>query len=221
MRRSAKAVLVIGAAAAAVLAAPVAAWAKGPSQATIAGPGLASPVTIGGAGEPGSGGRLADLAEGTGLFAAMFGQTPDPMLPTAPTKYLGPRYTVTYLVPGGATDARIEQALFPSAAGGPVSYLAPGQTFFDDQRTRGGWYRGSPALLATLRALGIEAAAASAARPAAAGYPAQSPHPPAVQPVAASSSRRLPVAWAAAAFTVLLLGSVAATRRRARSRRTR
>src|SRR6266487_1674749 len=193
MRRSAKAVLVIGAAAAAVLAAPVAAWAKGPSQATIAGPGLASPVTIGGAGEPGSGGRLADLAEGTGLFAAMFGQTPDPMLPTAPTKYLGPRYTVTYLVPGGATDARIEQALFPSAAGGPVSYLAPG----------------------------IEAAAASAARPAAARYPALSPHPPAVQPVAASSSRRLPVAWAAAAFTVLLLGSVAATRRRARSRRTR
>jgi hypothetical protein len=196
---------------------PSAAWAKGPSRATVTGPGLAAPITVGGDGEPGSGGRLAALAEGSGFFAAMFGETPDPMRATPPTTDLGPRYTVTYLVPGGSRDATIIQQLYPLAATGPASYLAPGQTFFDTEKTRGGWYSASRAFLATLRDLGIPATPLPVSRPSA----TSSPPPAASQPAAASpgpgprSGPRLSVALPLALGALVLL-TVAVIRVRSR-----
>ena len=58
------------------------ALAKGATQASITGPGLARPVTISAQGEalPGEGDTLASLAEQTGLFTVLFGPgsgTPD------------------------------------------------------------------------------------------------------------------------------------------------
>ena len=218
MRLTTKTILTV-AAAAMVAAIPSPAWAKGPSQAMITGPGLAAPITVGGGGEPGSGGRLAALAGGSGFFAAMFGETPDPMRATPPTTDLGPRYTVTYLVPGGSRDATIIQQLYPLAATGPASYLASGQTFFDTEKTRGGWYSASPTFLATLRDLGIPATPVPVSRPSA----TSSPPPAASQPAAASprpgpsSGRRLSVALpiAVGALVLLTVGVIRVRSRRA------
>lgn len=144
------------AAAVACLALPIAAQAKGPSEATVSGPGLDKALSFRGMGEPGSGGSLGTLAEGSGFFPALFGQTPDPMLAARPKGDLGPRYTITYRVPGpSGSESTIRQDLYPYARGGPVTYTAPGQSFFDGQRTRGGWFRGSPALKTVLVDAGL------------------------------------------------------------------
>jgi hypothetical protein len=39
----------------------------------------------------------------------------------------------------------LRQDLYPYASGGPLSYMKPGQPFWE-QRTRGGWYRGTAEL---------------------------------------------------------------------------
>jgi len=134
--------LVLVLVAAAVLA--PAALAKGPSQATITGPGL-SRLTITGNGES-SGTTLGYLTEYTGFFPGLFGQSPDPMLHGRPDGNLGPMYTIHFVVPDGeGTKWRIVQDLYPYAAGGAVSYMRPDQLIFGD-RSRGGWYRTDPAL---------------------------------------------------------------------------
>ncbi|HZC99317.1 MAG TPA: hypothetical protein VFA46_03730, partial [Actinomycetes bacterium] len=156
-------VLVLAALAIAImLLAPSAAVAKGASAAVIDGSGPGGPgngpngpIVLRGDGEPGSGTDLGTLADLSGLFPAMFGQSPDPMLDAAPTSRLGPRYTITWTIPDGSgTAKRIRQAVYPYAAGGPVTYTKPGQPVFD-QTTRGGWYRASDALREHLLSLGL------------------------------------------------------------------
>ncbi len=133
--------------AAAVLA--PAALAKGPSEATITGPGLAKALSISGNGES-QGTALGYLTEYAGFFPAVFGQIPDPMLHGRPSGTLGPKYTIHYVVPDGeSTKHRIVQDLYPYARGGPVTHMKAGQLIFGD-RSRGGWYRGDPALEALL-----------------------------------------------------------------------
>src|SRR6266498_4215723 len=81
-------ILVLAALAAALtLSAPTAALAKGASAATIDGSGPGGPgngpngpIILRGDGEPGSGTDLGTLADLSGVFPAMFGQSPDPML---------------------------------------------------------------------------------------------------------------------------------------------
>jgi hypothetical protein len=148
-------VLLIALATLAILAVPGTAMAKGPSQARLEGPGLPNPITVRGDGEPGSGGNLAELAEQTGLFPAMFGQTPDPMSPTRPPGELGPRFVVTYAIPSETVPDEIHQDLYPHAANGPVTYTQPGQRFFGTEATHGGWFRAPSALTATLAAFGL------------------------------------------------------------------
>src|SRR5262249_14092210 len=116
----------------AAFAAP--ALAKGATRVSIAGPGLARPVTVsahGGAeARPGQGAVLSALAGQTGLFIVLFGPgsgTPDEPSPlgTPPAAAsLGPGYTVTYTVPGvtprpGQADGQVRQDVYPRAAGGP------------------------------------------------------------------------------------------------------
>jgi hypothetical protein len=139
----------------AILAVPGTAMAKGPSQARLEGPGLPNSITVRGDGEPGSGGNLAELAEQTGLFPAMFGQTPNPMSPTRPPGELGARFVVTYAVPSETAADQIHQDLYPYAATGPVTYTQPGQRFFGTEATLGGWFRAPSGLTATLAALGL------------------------------------------------------------------
>jgi hypothetical protein len=129
--------------------------AKGPSQAKITGPGLGSGLLINGVGEGDTSTDLGLLVADGGFFPQVFGQSPSPMLKAQPQQ-LGPRYTVTYTVPG-PTDSTLEQELYPYAAAAPVSYMRPGQKFWDTQSTLGGWYRGTAQLKAMLVHAGLPA----------------------------------------------------------------
>jgi hypothetical protein len=141
MRRLAFAVL---AAALALALVPAAALGKGPIEASINGPGLEDPITFGGwdAEAPlADGAPLMEFAEAAGFFPAAFARIPDPMLDRAPKGGLGPRYVVTYVVPGPNNEEdRVAQDLYPYAEPNPVTYMAPGQTLFGTQATRGGWF---------------------------------------------------------------------------------
>jgi hypothetical protein len=139
---------------------PATALAKGPSAASISGPGLGNAHAIKGDGET-QGTALGQLTLNDGFFPAAFGQQPNPMLPGRPSGKLGPKYTVRYLVPGpSATVFHISQDVYPYAAGGAVSYMKPGQKIFAFA-TRGGWFRGGAALKQTLVQSGLPARAPS------------------------------------------------------------
>ena len=138
----------------AALLVPAVASAKGPSEATISGPGFSKTIDVlndGSGGTPGG-----DLTQQSGFFPAAFGQSPDPMLHSRPA-HLGPRYTIVWKVPGGAANLRVRQDIYPYARGGSVTYMKPGQPIFD-MTTRGGWYR-DPQLKRTLVGLGLSAKA--------------------------------------------------------------
>jgi hypothetical protein len=167
----------------AAVAAP--AFAKGATRASITGPGLASPVTVSAQGEalPGQADPLSSLAEQTGLFTVLFGagsgtrDEPSPLRTPPTTASLGPKYTVTYTVPGvtaepGQADGQIRQYLYPRAAGGTVIYTPPGQQGFGQPLQATGWLRGTPQLTATLTRLGLRA---DASLPSAPGFAASVP----------------------------------------------
>jgi hypothetical protein len=116
------------------------ATAKGPSSASISGPGLDKTLVITGNGEF-SGTLLGTLTEETGFFPAVFGQQPNPMLAHRPAGSLGPRLTIHYVVPAGASQTYgITQDAYPYARGGAVTYMRPGQPIFGTT-SGGGWYR--------------------------------------------------------------------------------
>jgi hypothetical protein len=136
------------------------ALAKGPAEATITGPGIKGGAIHlkSGGGDPMSGTPLGSLAEDGGFYPAAYGQSPDPMVRTRPRGVLGPKYDVEYRVPGpnGRTDT-IRQELYPYASIGPVTYMKPGQLFWGDMKTHGGWYVGAPALKSQLVKAGLSA----------------------------------------------------------------
>jgi hypothetical protein len=140
--------------------------AKGAESAKVDGPGLNAGITITGgpgSGEPGSGSALGTLADLSGFFAAAFGQAPDPMVAKQPkTTYLGPKYTVAYVMPGpNGVRSTLKQDVYPYAKPDPLTYMQPGQRFFGDQRTRGGWFIAPMQLKQTLVGIGLPASAPS------------------------------------------------------------
>ena len=136
----------------AALAAAPAALAKGPTSATLEGPGTDA-ITF--SSYQGPGVNLTHITQHAGFFAAVFGgQTPDPMLANRPKGELGPKYTLTYgLGPG---QSRIVQDVYPDAKPAPVTYTRPGQKVYD-RASRGGWFRAEPALKKTLVSAGLPA----------------------------------------------------------------
>jgi hypothetical protein len=159
--------LLLAAALAALLLFPAAAIAKGPSAATISGPGLRHALSIEGYGEGGNDSALAILVTEAGFFPQAFEQTPVATTQSRPADRLGPLYEVTYTVPGPNGDSTLRQDLYPYAVNGPVSYMTPGQKFWDTQSAPGGWYRGTPDLKRALVKAGLPAAApTNRARPA-------------------------------------------------------
>src|SRR5262249_15740371 len=113
------------------LAIPVAALAKGPSSASISGPGLVRVLAVAGDGAV-TGNALGSRAHTSGFFPQMFGQTPAPTLAARPAGSLGPRFRVVYVVPGpNALRSRVVQWVYPFAKGGPVTYIRPGQRFWN------------------------------------------------------------------------------------------
>jgi hypothetical protein len=148
------------AALAAALVLPAAAAAKGPSSASVTGPGLDKALVIRGDGES-SGTALGDLTVEAGFFPASFGQQPNPMLASRPIQTLGPKLTIHYVVPGPNNRTyRIVQDVYPYTRGGAVTYMKPGQPIFD-MTTHGGWYR-ADGLKRTLVQRGLPARAAAA-----------------------------------------------------------
>ena len=133
---------------AAALLAP-AALAKGPSEASIKGPGLSKAITFKGMDD------ASRLTEYAGVFPAVFGQTPSPMLKGRPAGKLGPKYTIRYVVPGGNSQTfHLSQDLYPYAVAGAVTYMKPGQPIFG-ARTTGGWYPAGAALKELLVRAGL------------------------------------------------------------------
>jgi hypothetical protein len=158
-----KRVLLVAAAAvgAAGLAAGTA-FAKGPTQAMISGPGLDGAIVVRGDAESTPGTNFWTLVQQTGWFATVFGQqSPDPTLKARPKGNLGPHYDVVYLVPGPDRKSTLRQDVYPYAQPSPVAHMAPGQRFWGNQSTRGGWVRGNASLRKALVALGLPAKAPS------------------------------------------------------------
>lgn len=79
-----------------------------------------------------------------------------------PAGKLGPRYRIVWTVPGPNGKAKISQDAYPYAQPQPVTYMKPGQVFWDGQHTRGGWYVGDAQLRASLIAVGVPRSAPSA-----------------------------------------------------------
>jgi hypothetical protein len=226
MRR--RVLLVAAVAACTLLLLPTAALAKGPSAATIDGSGPGGPgngpkgpITLRGDGEMGSGSDLGSLAEDAGFFPALFAQTPDPMLKAAPTKLLGPRYTITWTVPeGDNVAAKLRQDVYPYAATGPLTYTPPGQRVFGEA-SHGGWYQASDGLRRQLIALGLpnrpaltSSGSGSTAAPAPA---AQAPSPAPAAPAASPASPGRSASWQiplAGGLVLLVAGTVAVLLRR-------
>ncbi len=126
-----------------------AALAKGPSEATITGPGLGKTLSFKVMGDS------ANLTQYAGFFPSAFGQSPDPMLKGRPDGKLGPKYTIRYLVPGPYGERfRLTQELYPYAKGGALTYMKPGQRIYQT-RTRGGWYPAGTALKELLVSAGL------------------------------------------------------------------
>jgi hypothetical protein len=156
----------------AVLATASPALAKGADQAIITGPGLSKPIVVGGNGEPGSSEGLGELADGSGLFVAMFGPNSGgaaSLASTAPVGSLGAKYELTFRVPGGNPKPdTVRQDLYPLAAGGPVTFTPGGQSVLGT-KTTGGWYRAPATFNALLKSLGVPdlvgAVASAPARP--------------------------------------------------------
>ena len=236
--------LAAGAAIAVTVALATPAFAKGTTQASITGPGLAHPVTVsvaaGSEALPGQGDALSSLADQTGLFTVLFGPSiGDVRMPDMPSRLrpppaaatLGPKYTVTYTVPGitsvpGQASDQIRQYLYPRAAGGPVIYTLPGQHGFGQPLQATGWLRGTPQLTATLTRLGIPAGASlpsapssAASVPSAPGSAASVPAAPAPAAAPKSNDTTAPawlIATIASAVAIVIAGTALWLRRRPR-----
>jgi hypothetical protein len=122
------------------LAFPSLAPAKGPTAATMRGPGISGANHLSGDSEGGTGTPLGALTMDGGFFPQAFGQVPDPTLATRPAGNLGPRYRITYKVPGPNGASVLRQDFYPYARPAPLTYMKPGQTFWGGQLTHGGWF---------------------------------------------------------------------------------
>jgi hypothetical protein len=165
----------------AMLAATAPAAAKGPSTASITGPGLDHALPVKGEGESGTGTPLGSLVQLGGFFPQVFDQIPDPTTRTQPNADLGPRYQVAYRVPGPTGTSTIVQDIYPYAKPSPVTYVRAGQRFWGDNRAHGGWFVSNVGLKTAL----VEA-----------GLPESPP---------ASSGGSFPWAWSGAGAIVFVL----------------
>jgi hypothetical protein len=148
--------VVAAAVATAALLLPSLAAAKGPSSASITDPGLDRSIAVNGEGEMGQGTPLGALVDLGGFFPQMYGQSPDPTLRARPKAVLGPRYTVTYVVPGpNAIKSRVIQLVYPFAKPVPLTFMKANQRFWGSRLTHGGWFRASLDLTTMLVRAGL------------------------------------------------------------------
>jgi len=150
--------LVVAAALVTALVSADVAAAKGPERASISGAGV-NALAVHGQGEMGPGTPLGALVDLGGYFPQMFGQVPDPTLKAQPKGTLGPRYVVTYIVPGPhGIKSRVVQELYPYAQPVPLTHMKR-QVFWNNQKTHGGWFRATADLKRALVRAGLPASA--------------------------------------------------------------
>lgn len=174
----------------AALAVSATALAKGPTSASLTGPGLNRALPVKGEGEGGGGTPLGTLVQSGGFFPQVFGQTPDPTTRTPPAGDLGPRYRVVYRVPGPSGISRLVQDVYPFAKPSPMTHMRTDQRFWGSQRTHGGWFVAEAGLKSALVKSGLPKS------------------PPAARAAA------FPWAWTVAGSVAVVLLLVAAVRRR-------
>ena len=185
-----------------VLALPATALAKGPSRASIAGPGL---TTIRISGAEGSATPFWDLVRAAGWFEAAWGPSRLPKTPSHGD--LGPRYTITWTVP---SSSKLHQDAYPYAKPYPVTYMPSGQKIYGTP-AKGGWFAGGAKLKKALALVGVPARAPQP--------PASLGHKPAAHASGSGLSTRDVVAIVAGAV-ILALALLFAIRMIRRPRRT-
>jgi hypothetical protein len=153
---------------------PAPAGAKGVESVVLDGPGLAEPVVLStddkGVGLLDDAGHPVKLVDELNPWAVMDQTTPG-LAPEAPTKDLGPPYSVTWRMYGATTP--VEQDLYPFAAGGPLVHI-PAEPIWDYD-TRDRWYRVPDTLLGTLADVGVIAPDGSGPKVPEAVVPAKAP----------------------------------------------
>ena len=151
------------------VAVPIVAHAKGASEASVTGPGLAAPIVFAGYGPgpepPTDGGAgLARLSTESGIYSTIFEEAPGPgggpssslLESNPPAGDLGPRYTLTYSFPFSEREARyVTQHVYPYAAGSPT-YTPTGQRLFG-KKVRSGWHTAGAGLQNLLIEAGLPA----------------------------------------------------------------
>lgn len=183
-----------------VLALPATALGKGPSRASIAGPGL---TTIRISGAEGSATPFWSLVRAAGWFEAVWGPSHLPKTPSQGD--LGPRYTITWTVP---SSSKLHQDVYPYAKPYPVTYMPSGQKIWGTP-VRGGWFVGGVKLSKALARVGVPAEAPQPPPP-----PAASHEPPPQGPASELRARDIGVIVAGAVILALaLLFGVRAIRR--------
>ena len=183
-----------------VLALPATALGKGPSRASIAGPGL---TTIRISGAEGSATPFWSLVRAAGWFEAVWGPSHLPKTPSQGD--LGPRYTITWTVP---SSSRLHQDVYPYAEHYPITYMPSGQKIWGTP-VRGGWFVGGVKLSKALARVGVPAEAPQPPPP-----PAASHEPPPQGPASELRARDIGVIVAGAVILALaLLFGVRAIRR--------
>jgi hypothetical protein len=178
----------------AALVATAPAAAKGPSTASLTGPGLDHAIPVKGEGEAGPGTPLGSLVQLGGFFPQVFQQFPDSTTRTRPAGSLGPRYRIEYRVPGPNGDGRLVQDVYPYAKT-PVTYMSPGQRFWGVNHAHGGWFVAGPGLKAVLVAAGLPES-----------------------PPAAASGGSFPWAWTVAGILAVVVALALVLRRRRSAR---
>lgn len=136
-----------------------AAHAKGPAGAVIEGDGVSGALVIDKPGELGQGTPMSQLVEAVGFFELTFGESAK-ISKTQPTKAIGKsRIVITWDMTGGDT---IVQEIYHHAEGGPVTYIEPGQEFWEDTAVVvGGWFTITKDIATPLTALGVDESAVS------------------------------------------------------------
>jgi hypothetical protein len=178
------------------LALPAVATAKGPSAASVSGPGLKA-ITVSGDGEDGGVSSFGRLTQAAGFFAAVYRPQPDPMLRNRPKGDLGPRFSIAWVLPTPTGKSILHQDAYPYAKPYPLTYMKPGQTFYNGMTTNGGWFVSGPELKQALVTYGLPRQAPSGGS-------------------ALSTGALAGIATAAAAALALALLAAARSRRRPR-----
>jgi hypothetical protein len=151
MRRQ---VVVVGLVVIVALLAAGPAWAKGPSGATIEGPGLDEPIVIAGSGERGAPGEFSRFVEAAGFWQLVFGAVGGRagVIEEPTTADLGPVYVLTWRL--GMTE--VPAQVYPYASGGPLVRVEPSQMIVDfGTSTTGGWFLADPALADLMNGYGV------------------------------------------------------------------